>query len=56
MPVMPLWTNVLSPMTLTTLRASSSARPCRSPSPAPMLAPMQTQQSIALNGGSTPSV
>ena len=53
---MPLWTKVLSPMTLTTRRACSGGSTCRRPSPTPMLAPMQTQESIASNGGSTPSV
>ena len=52
---MPLWTKVLSPITLTTRRASLSGSTWRRPRPMPMLAPMQTSESMASNGGSTPS-
>ena len=53
---MPLWTNVLSPMTLTTRRAWSGGSTWRNPSPTPRLAPMHTHESIASNGCNTPSV
>ncbi len=43
-------------MTLTTRRACSSGSTWRMPSPTPMLAPMQTQVSMAEKGGSTPRV
>ena len=46
--------NVLSPITLTTRRASLSGSVQRRPSPTVMPAPMHSSVSIASNGGSVP--
>ena len=53
---MPVCRKVESPMTATTWRFSASGTTLTTPVALPMLAPMQTQVSIAESGGMKPRV